>query len=129
MSAHDTSTIGQNLPLENPSRRWRMTYGVRQAGLRSTHGLPSAARVRRVYATVWWPSPAARLLVSRSVSLSGVRSIDLPREPARHRDVSACLSAQALSCRLPGAGLPEHLGRCQPDSRLAYLRRLRPSPD
>src|SRR5262249_44905357 len=110
MSARDTSTVGQNLPLENPSRRWRMTYGIRQAGLRSTHGFPSATRIRRVRAAVWWPSSAARLLVSRSVSLSGLRPIDLSGEPARHRDLPARLPAQALSRRVPRTGLSEHVG-------------------
>src|SRR5262245_21844178 len=115
MSAHDTSSVRQNLPLENLSRRWRMTYGIRQAGLRATDGLPSSARVRHVCAAVRWPSPTTRLLVSRSVSLSGLRSTDL----ARHRDVSARLSTQAPSCRVPWTGLSEHLGRRQLCSRLA----------
>ena len=129
MSAHDISSIGHNLTLRNPSQGWRMTYGIREARVRSTHGLRPSARLRRLRSAVRRRSSSTWLLVSGSVSLHGVCATDLSRKPPRHRDVSAGLRAQALPCGLSWQGLAEHVGRCQPRSRLAHLRRLRSSVD
>src|SRR6516225_1055684 len=109
MSAHDICSGRQNLPSGMHLKRWRMTHGPREARVRSIHGFRSTTRFRRVReATRWRPSPT-RLLVSRPVSLLGVRTADLSRKPARHRDVSAGPRAQALPCGLPRQGLAEHI--------------------
>ncbi len=129
MSAHDISSGRQNLPSGMHPKRWRMTHGPGEARVRSIHGLRSTTRFRRVREAIRWRPSPTRLLVSRPVSLLGVRTADLSRKPARHRDVSAGPRAQALPCGLPRQGLAEHIGRCQPRSRLAHLCRVRSSVD
>ena len=129
MSSHDIHSGRQNRPLGMHPRWWRKTHGPREIRVRSTHGLRPSARLRRLRAAIRWRSPSARLHLSGSVSLLGIRATDLPRESARHRDVSPGPRAQAVSCGVPWPSLSEHIGRCQPRPRLAHLRRLRPSAD
>lgn len=59
--------------------------------------------------------------LSRSVSLHGLRTIDLSGEFARYRSLSACPEQQALSHGHPQPGLTKHFGQRQQDSRLAHL--------
>ena len=69
------------------------------------------------------------VLLSRSVSVHGVRAADLSGEPARHRSVSARPALQALSPGDSLDGRAQHAGQCQRGARLAHLRRLRAEPD
>ena len=69
------------------------------------------------------------VLLPRSVSLHGLRSIDLPREPARYRGLPTRTEGQALPYGYPGRCLQKYSRRCKRGTRLAHLRRLCPIPD
>ena len=76
-----------------------------------------------------WRAQGQELLVSRSVSVHGVRAVDLSREPARYRGEPAGAISQALSSgdsRQRGA---QHACQRQCDARLAYLREFRRAVD
>src|SRR3989442_569385 len=132
-SAHDLNSKRKNakkfLTTGNSAGRWRMHYACRGVGFCAAHGVSAEARVQLVCAALRRRSAIARVLVSRSVFVFGVCSVDVPREPAGHRDLSAGEWNQAVSCGPSGTRFAEHAGRCQPRSRLADLCRLRPSPD
>src|SRR5438309_7610963 len=69
------------------------------------------------------------LLLLGSTSGHGIRSVHLPRKPARHRGVLALDERQAIPHGFPRQGCPLHSGRRQRESRLEDLRRLRTSLD
>ncbi len=69
------------------------------------------------------------VLLLGSVPDDGLRSIDLSREPARYRSVSAVRDRQALSSRVSRQGCACYFGRRQRISRLPDLCRLRPCLD
>ena len=68
------------------------------------------------------------LQVCRALPLHGLRPTHLSREPARHRSLPARPRRQALPHGHPGRRVAQHPGRCQRTTRLAHLRRLRPTP-
>ena len=107
-----------------------MVHDVLRTGrVRPIDGTPAATRIRHLRQTlrrrVWGP----RLLLPRSIPLHGLRPTDVPREPARHRDVPPVARAQALPCRLPWADRPEHACRCESGAGLANLCRFRSGID
>ena len=79
--------------------------------------------------------PACRRLsrqdadLCRALPHSGLRPTHLPGESARHRGLSVGASPQALSHGYPGSRFPFHAGRCQRNTRLAHLRRVRTTLD
>ena len=68
------------------------------------------------------------VLLPRSVSLHGLGSIDLPREPARYR-VLPTRTVRTSSTIWAGRCLQKYSRRCKRGTRLAHLRRLCPIPD
>ena len=50
---------------------------------------------------LWWQFVREELLVLGSVSLHGVRTINLPRKSARHRSVPSLYGEQALPHGIP----------------------------
>lgn len=65
------------------------------------------------------------VFASRSVPLHGIRTTDLPRKPARHRNLSARSLSQALSSWHQRQRCAQHNGRCQRILRLPHLRGFR----
>src|SRR4030066_1272611 len=72
-------------------------YARREAGVCPINGAPAIAHVSSVRGQISKSISNAQVLASRSVSLHGLRATDLPREPARHRNLSARPPSQALS--------------------------------
>src|SRR3972149_6600308 len=91
--------------------------------------LSAATRVQRVRRQVSRRSSQSRLLLPRPFLGLGIRAAHLSRKLAGRRNLLASLGAQAVPRWISRQGLAEHLGRRQSRSRLANLRRLRPSPD
>src|SRR3989304_8413653 len=90
MSAHDFNSTRQNRLLGMiQSTQSRLTNALGTVCVRTDHGLLAAARVQRVRAAAWWRASLSRIHMPRSILVSGVCPIDVSREPAGHRDVSA----------------------------------------
>ncbi len=123
----------QNLPLgidlpEGGGRR--MDPG--KACVRSTDGVRSSARFRPMREAIRRrPSSSCGFSCRDQVFLHDVPcKNDLSRKPARHRDVSAGARSPSSIMRASAAEISqEHIGRCQPRSRLAHLRGFRSSVD
>ena len=84
---------------------------------------------RRCVARYAGRAQGQELLVSGSVSVHGVRTTDLSREPARHRGESASTVRKALPLGDSRRRCPQHSRQRQCDPRLAYLRELRGALD
>ena len=69
----------------------------RQIGVRATHGTFTPSYVSPLCAALPFKISDQNFFASRSISLHGIRAVDLPREPARHRNLFARPSSQALS--------------------------------
>src|SRR5450756_891897 len=72
--------------------------------------------------------PAEEFFLLGPVSSDGLRSVDLSREPARHRSVPAIDEQQALPHGVPRSRGALHAGGSQRVARLAHLCRFRASP-
>jgi hypothetical protein len=94
-------------------------------GVCSGNGRVAEVRVGQVRQALPRRFSCALDALLRAVPHHGLRSTDLPGEPARHSDVSAGLGAEALSQRDPLPGGAQHLGRRQRETGLADLRRFR----
>ncbi len=101
----------------------------RQNAVRSTHGLPPLEDL---------PSHRRALRrrplrevhdMRRPIPRDGLRSTDVPREPARHRSLSFGAVGQALPHGFAAGDQTLDAGRYQRGTRLAYPRRIRPAPD
>ena len=89
-SAHDLNSRCHNRPFATWAGRWGMADVVGTDGLFAAQGVLSAARIQHVRASVRGRQSAAGVLVSRPVSVTGVRAADVSRELAGHRDVARC---------------------------------------
>src|SRR5262249_45410012 len=106
-----------------------LAHAQRPLCLFPTDGLSAQARVRPLRRALSGQSTDSQLLLFRSIPLHGLRSIDLSREPAGHRNLPSCPSEEALPRGLSRCDRPEHLGGCQRAPRLAHLLGFRPSVD
>src|SRR6184192_243768 len=95
----------------------------------STHQLSFAQRIQSLRRSLRRPQARATVLMLGPISDHGFCPINLPREFARHRSVSASPRPQALSLWLSWSHQAFYVGRCQRDSRLENLCRLRPESD
>src|SRR5512141_3004509 len=64
--------------------------------VRPGDGRHPPARLRALRTAVPGPAPAPVVLLLRPPALSGLRPIDVPREPARHRDVPAGAATEVV---------------------------------
>ena len=95
----------------------------------ATHGLSATRRFSSMRATLQRQSQNQNFLLSRSVSLHGLRPVNPPRIPSRYRSLSANIRAKTLSRRVSlQANFPQHIGQRQPSQALENLCRLRPNP-
>src|SRR5262245_19586223 len=109
-------------PFPPLTTRKGMAHAHRSLCLLPTDGLPAQGPVRPIRRAVSRQSTDSQLLLSRPIPVHGLRSIDLSREPAGHRDLSASDLPEALPCRLPRFDRSEHAGQGQRATRLAHLR-------
>ncbi len=101
----------------------------RQDAVRPAHGFPALDDVRPVRRALRRRQGRSRADVRGTVPGHGLRSTDLPREPARYRSMSVGPGCQALSHGLSRADSAFDAGRCQRVARLAHPCRLRAAPD
>src|SRR5438552_3626257 len=95
----------------------------------STHQLSFAQRIQSLRSPLRRQQARATVLMLGPISNHGFCPINLPREFARHRSVSASPRPQALSLRLQWSHQTFHAGRRQRNARLENLCRLRPESD
>src|SRR6266436_3201666 len=107
----------------------RMIDEPRPTGVRAIDAASSVDHVSPLRDTLCGRAESEVVLLPRSVPVHGIRTVDLPREPARYRSVSACPALQALSPRDSCDGGPQYPGQCERGARLAHPCRLRAEPD
>src|SRR6266568_139072 len=95
----------------------------------STHQLSSIQRIQSLCGPLRRQQARATVLMLGPIPDHGFCPINLPREFARHRSVSASPRSQALSLWLSWSRQAFYVGRCQRDSRLENLCRFRPESD
>ena len=91
----------------------------------TTHGSFTPSHVPPLCPALSFQISYQDVFASRSVPLHGLCATDLPRKPARYRNLSACAPSQALSPRHPWQHCPQHNGRRQRIPRLSHLRGFR----
>ena len=109
--------------------RQEAAYEFRQDDLLSADGLSSPSRLSSMRRSLPWQLQTPTFFLLGSVSVHGVRAIDLPGESARYRSLSAFGWHEALSHGHSQPRLPQHPCECESGARLAYLCRLRPDAD
>ncbi len=100
-------------------------YAHRETSICSVDGTPVTAYISPVRSQISQSISNTQVFASRSVSQYGLRTTNLPRESARHRNLFACSPDQALSPRHSWQHRTQHTCRCQRISRLQNLCRLR----
>src|SRR5438552_12650771 len=103
-------------------------YERRPHRFRPTAGLPAPIRIRQVCSTLSRQLPRPKVDQLRTVRCHGFCPIDLAREFARHRNMSARSGIQTLSQRHSPTHRSQYAGRRQRNPRLAHLRRFRSDP-
>src|ERR1700680_3304107 len=101
----------------------------RQNAFPSTHGFSAVEHLYADCRALRWRRSGANVVLCRAISSDGVRTTDLPGEPARYRSLPVGPSLEALLHGLSRAGPAIDSGRCQRDARLAHLRGVRSPAD
>lgn len=105
------------------------SHACGEAGVRPIDGACATAYVSTLCCQVSQSVSHTQLLPPRSVPEHGVRAVDVPRELARYRNLSAGPLDQALSSGDSRRHRAQHLGRCQREARLADLPGFRTELD
>src|SRR3990167_1998187 len=101
----------------------------RKNSLFSSYGIPTSARIPQMRQALRGRIQNKKLLLHRSVSMHGLRAVDVSRESARHRVMPALHADAAVSHGHPWKNFKEHSCRRKRIERLADLRGLRASFD
>ena len=105
-------------------------HAPRQARVRATHAVPAAEYLSPLCGRSQWGTQGQRLLLSGPVLRHGLRPVDLPRIPARHRSQLACPSKTAVPHGLSMSDdFAQHAGQCERHTPVANFCRLRSAPD
>ena len=83
-------------------------YAYREIGVRSINRVSAITHIPTVRSQVTKPISVSQILTSRPIPLPCLRATDLSREPALHRNLSACSASQALSLGHPRKYRQEH---------------------
>ena len=94
----------------------------RQDVVRPSHGFSAVEHLHADCRALWRRPPSAHACLRRAVSRNGLCATDLPREPARHRNLPVGADGKALPHGLSRTGTSIDAGRCQRNARLAHLR-------
>jgi len=129
MGAHDFNLTCENSLMWFPNVGRNGLHVLRSVGPVAVDGVAAASRIQRLRETLSRRPSLPRVALPRSVSLYGLRAVDLSRKSPRSRNVLAVARTEVVSRRISGTHFAEHFGRCQPQSRLANLRRLGASVD
>ena len=104
-------------------------YARRQVGVLASDGVSSVASVRYVRPSVRWRLQNQNVSLQQAIASHGLCSTDLPGEPSRYRNLFTSREGKTVSHGDSQRHLAQQPVECQPDTRLANLRRLRPDPD
>ena len=115
-------------------RNWKFPYIVshhefRQIGIRTTHGAFTPSHIPSLCAALPLQISHQDFFASRSVSVHGFRTTDLPRKSARHRNLSARPSGPTLPLGHTRQHRQEYAGRCQRAARLPHLHEFHDEPE
>src|SRR3990172_301248 len=110
-------------PPQYQLRRCQDEFG--ENGLRSIAATSAAIRVQPVRSSILRQSQNQELFLSRSVSLHGLRSTDLPRKSTRHCNVPQFPQGETLSHGIPREARQVNAGRRERTSGLPHLSGLR----
>src|SRR5258707_4561590 len=97
-------------------------------GFYSAHGVGSPLHLSPPGDATSWRLQSLPAFVLGPVSLSGLRAVDLSREPAGHRSLPALAVFAALPPRDSRLGFPQYAGPRQRASALADVRRSGRAP-
>ena len=100
----------------------------RPIGVRTTHGAFTPTHLPALCAALPFQISHQDFFASRSISLYGLCAADVSRKFARHRNLSARSSSQALSLGDTRQHGQEYAGRCQRTARLSHLHGFRNVP-
>ena len=129
MLPNKTTTNDFNLPVAfRPFPHKGTANEYRANRFFSNHGPTASLGFPQMCQTISRRPQNTKILLYGPISLYGIRSINLPRELARHRSMPARQSAKTSSYGHSIRHLTKHISRCQRESRLANLRRLRSNP-
>ena len=129
MLPNKTTTNDFNLPVAfRPFPHKGLADEYRTNRFFSNHGPVASLGFPQMRQTISWRPQNTKILLHGPISLYGIRSINLPREFARHRSMPARQPVKTLSHGHSIPHLTKHISRRQRKSRLANLRRLRPNP-
>lgn len=106
-----------------------LSHALWQACFRTVDEPSAALDVSSLRDLVRRRTQGQELLVSRAVSLPGLRATHLPREPSGHRGVPEGAEREALSHGNTQSDFAQHARGCERSARLAYLCRVRAAPD
>jgi hypothetical protein len=118
--------IGHNLPITD---RKGMANALRTNHFLSVNELSSQTRIQQMRSPISRRTLDSKLFVFRSIPLHGLRPTDLSGESSRYRNMPASHAAQALSRGDTEQSFSKHVGRCQRETGLAHLCRLRSGVD
>ena len=119
------SMIGLIFGVDNPEG----DHEHRQDTVRTVDGFPALDDVLAHRRTLWRRSRCSGVQVHRTVSSHGFRPAHLARELARYRSLPLGSVFESVSHGLSIGRQALDAGRCQRDTRLAHLGRVRPAPD
>src|SRR3989338_8176729 len=95
----------------------------------SSHGIPTTTRIPQMCCALPGRSQNQEFFVYGSIFMYELCTINLSRESARYPIMLAIHATKTLSHGYSWHDIQKYIGRCQRESRLAYLRRLRASSD
>src|SRR5574340_369078 len=98
-----------------------MNYELGQDAVRANYGVRAVDQFCAHCGAAWRRFQSAESELHRAIPRHGLRSVDLPRESARHRNLLAGQSDKALWHGLSLASQTLAAGRCQRRTRLAHL--------
>jgi hypothetical protein len=116
-------------PLHAQLLRQRRADEFWQIDLCTANGLSSFKGLSTLCQTLPRRLQTQEFFLLGSVSLHGLRAVNLSREFARYRSLPARTTDQALPSWHSWPSLAQHPGPCELGPRLAHLRRLRTSAD
>ena len=104
-------------------------YARRQVGVLAVDGVCALATVRDVCPSVRWRSQDQNVSLWRASAGDGLRSVHVPRESPRHRDLFAGREEEVVSLGPAWRRLAQQSVERQSRTRLANLCRLRSGVD
>jgi len=110
------------------SSQKEMAHGYWETYLCPSHGFSAGLRIPSMRSTIPRSLQDEKLFMSGPVSLHGLRTAHLSREPSRYCGLPSFGPTKTLSHGYSGHSLPQYPSSREPSKRLTNLCRLRPDP-